>query len=78
MKLTSLFPLTLLFMLAGCCNTLGVRWLDSCRTPSLHEMDVVAQCLEAGHKANTQAYGECLESKGVDYSSDRDWKKRYQ
>jgi hypothetical protein len=57
--------------LTGCCHTIGMQWLNSCRAPSVEEMDVVAQCLEAGHKTSTKAYAECLESKGVRYGDIR-------
>jgi hypothetical protein len=51
---------------SGCCNTLGRQWLGSCGlSPSTAEMNVVAECLEAGHKRESAEYAACLSNKQV-------------
>ena len=52
--------------LSGCCDSFGKRWLGSCGLgPSVSHMNVVAECIEAGHQVASEQYVACLNSKGV-------------
>lgn len=52
-------------ILSGCCSLLGSRWLGYCGSPTMSDMNSVAECLEQSHKVGTDAYSRCLDKKQV-------------